>query len=59
MTAKVKNDPKTYRKRGIAAPKGEVMRREGASQIFFTAPIGPDFYIDLRPQQKPIKQVKP
>lgn len=52
MATKVKNDRSTYRKREIAAPKGRVVRREGASGLFFSAPVN-GFYLDFRPNAKP------
>lgn len=51
MTTKVKNDRSTYRKREVAAPKGRIVHREGASDLFFSAPVN-GFYLDFRPDAK-------
>lgn len=56
MAIRVKNDRNTYRKREIAAPKGKVVRRDGALSLFFSAPLN-GLYLDLRPSVKP-KPVK-
>lgn len=53
MATVVKNDRMSYRKREIAAPKeGQIVRREGASELFFLAPVN-GYYLDLRRDTKP------
>lgn len=56
--AKVKNDPENYVKREVCAPKRSTSPTNLAhggsidkGSRFFTAPILPGFYIDLRPHK--------
>ncbi len=59
MPAKVKNDPSTYRKREVSAPKVRSVPDKAAAALMFTAPMGPGFYVDLRPAAQPKPRVTP
>jgi hypothetical protein len=46
----VKNDPKTYRRREVVAPKRSVPSKStkaAATKKFLDAPVSADLYIDL------------